>query len=53
MTIIQLSLVMGRPRQACYHGSLIMKDITERFVLVVRASDSQGLLEDCVDFLDE
>ena len=33
---IQVALLMGRIRQACHYGSLVIKEVTERFVLMVK-----------------
>ena len=50
MITMQVASVVGRVKQACHYGSLVIRDVTERVVLMVKVSDSQWLLEDCVGF---
>ena len=53
MMTMRVALVMGRIREACHDRSLVIKDVTERSILVVKGCDIQGLLEDYEDLPGE
>ena len=36
MITIRVASIVGRIRQACHYGSLVIRDVIERFVLFVK-----------------
>ena len=36
MMTIRVALVLGRFRQACHYGFLVIRDVIEKFVLIVK-----------------
>ena len=35
--IVGVASVLGRFRHACHYGSLVIRDVTERFVLIIKS----------------
>ena len=36
MITMQVATILGRIGQECHYGSLVIRDVTERFVLMVK-----------------
>ena len=48
MITMRVALIMGRFRQVCHYGSLVIRDVTKRSVLI-----ENDYFEDCEDLPDE